>query len=97
MFQLHNIVTDTDVTSKLLIQKGQLQTRSTMIPINKISDKIIPQNVVAFAQNLVGAENVSSALSLIEYSQDVDKVMKYVFGRTLVCTDINVAKKVVQQ
>lgn len=91
---MYSVATDTDVTSKLILQRGQLQTRTTMIPINKISPNATPPNVVRIAENLVGKENVSHALQLIEYEKDVDKVMKYVFGRVFICRDINTAKQV---
>lgn len=42
----------------------------------------------------VGKENVQSALSLIEYDRYFEPVMKFVFGHTLVCRDLNVAKQV---
>lgn len=65
-----------------------------MVPINKVSASSIPQSTVDFAQHLVGADNVASAMSLIDYEPSVEKVMKYVFGQTLICKDIEIAKKV---
>lgn len=41
-----------------------------------------------------GRENVESALSLIEYDRYFDPVMKYVFGSTIICKDLEVAKGV---
>lgn len=41
-----------------------------------------------------GRENVESALSLIEYDHYFDPVMKYVFGSTIICKDLDVAKGV---
>lgn len=41
-----------------------------------------------------GRENVESALSLIEYDRYFDPVMKYVFGNTIICKDLEVAKGV---
>ena len=76
------------------MQKGDLQTRTTFIPINKISTYCIRPQTIKFAQDLVGAENVYSALSALDYDSEVDKVVKYVFGNTLICKDINIAKKV---
>lgn len=88
------MATDTDRTSKMILQNGQLQTRTTFIPINKINPHSIPPHVIRYAKELVGDENVAPALSLISYSKDVEKVMQFVYGRVLVCKDINVAKKV---
>ncbi|KAJ6645604.1 Structural maintenance of chromosomes protein 2 [Pseudolycoriella hygida] len=91
---LYSVVTDTDTTSKDILKRGQLQQHTTLLPINKIRGSELHPSVVKCAQDLVGKENVAAALSLIKYAPEYDIVMKYVFGRTLVCKDINVAKKV---
>lgn len=91
---MYSVATDTDVTSKMILKNGQLQQRTTMIPINKISPSATTADVIRIAENLVGKENVQHALQLIEYDREVDKVMKYVFGRVFICRDINIAKQV---
>ncbi|XP_055382304.1 structural maintenance of chromosomes protein 2 [Condylostylus longicornis] len=91
---LRNFVTDDDITSKKILEKGQLQHRVVFIPINKITSYVIDPATVQFAQNLVGKQNVESALNLIQYDKRYDPVMKYVFGSTLICKDMNIAKKV---
>lgn len=91
---LYNVVVDTEETGKLILQKGQLQTRTTLIPMNKISSSCIDQSKVKFAQDLVGKENVASALSLIDYNPAFERVMKNVFGWVLICKDLDAAKKV---
>lgn len=88
------MVTDTDVISKEILKRGQLQQHTTLLPMNKIRGREINHSVVKCAQNLVGKENVSPALSLIRYAPEYDIVMKYVFGRTFVCKDMDTAKKV---
>lgn len=40
----------------------------------------------------MGAENVQTALTLIDYNTKFQKVMEYVFGNVLICKDINMAK-----
>lgn len=91
---LYSYVTDDDVTSKKILQRGQLQNRVTFMPINKISGYEIPQKTVEIAQNLVGKENVQSALALIDFDCYYLPVMKYVFGSTLICRDLNIARQV---
>lgn len=91
---MYSHVTDDDITSKKILQKGQLQQRVTIIPINKISSHPISPQVVAAAQRIGGKENVNSALALIRYDPYFDPVMKFVFGHTLICRDLNVAKQV---
>ncbi|XP_070683600.1 structural maintenance of chromosomes protein 2 [Pempheris klunzingeri] len=92
--RLYNIVVDTEVTGKKLLEKGELQRRYTIIPLNKISAKTLNDKVVNAAKSLVGADNVHTALSLVGYESDLRKAMEYVFGSTLVCDTLDNAKKV---
>ncbi|KAM9818448.1 structural maintenance of chromosomes protein 2 isoform 1-T1 [Syngnathus typhle] len=92
--RLYNIVVDTEVTGKKLLEKGELQRRYTIIPLNKISAKTLSDRVVNTAKRLVGEDNVHTALSLVGYESDVRKAMEYVFGSTLVCDTLDNAKKV---
>ncbi|KAH8418626.1 hypothetical protein KR222_007624 [Zaprionus bogoriensis] len=89
---LYSFVTDDDVTSKKILQKGNLQRRVTLIPINKIKSYPLNQRVIDYAKSTYGHDNVESALSLIEYDRYFDPVMKYVFGSTIICKDLDVAK-----
>ncbi|XP_077428220.1 structural maintenance of chromosomes protein 2 [Vanacampus margaritifer] len=92
--RLYNIVVDTEVTGKKLLEKGELQRRYTIIPLNKISAKTLNDRVVHAAKSLVGEDNVHAALSLVGYEADLRKAMEYVFGSTLVCDTLDNAKKV---
>ncbi|XP_017778380.1 PREDICTED: structural maintenance of chromosomes protein 2 [Nicrophorus vespilloides] len=92
--RLYNVVVEDDITSKLLLQKGNLQTRTTFIPLNKIRGEKIDNNTVKFAENLVGKDNIHTALSLIKYDPKLHAAMVYIFGGAFICTDMNVAKKV---
>uniref|UniRef100_A0A8D3CCD5 Structural maintenance of chromosomes protein n=1 Tax=Scophthalmus maximus TaxID=52904 RepID=A0A8D3CCD5_SCOMX len=88
--RLYNIVVDTEVTGKKLLEKGELQRRYTIIPLNKISARTLNDRVV----NTVGDDNVHTALSLVGYESDLRKAMEYVFGSTLVCDTLDNAKRV---
>ncbi|XP_026725699.1 structural maintenance of chromosomes protein 2 [Trichoplusia ni] len=93
--RLYNVVVDTDVTSKLLLQRGQLQTRTTIIPLNKISGHVIDRQTVELAQQIGGGpENVQLALDLVSFPRRVQAAMAWVFGGTLVCRDLDTAKRV---
>uniref|UniRef100_A0AAG5DIY0 Structural maintenance of chromosomes protein n=1 Tax=Anopheles atroparvus TaxID=41427 RepID=A0AAG5DIY0_ANOAO len=91
---LYSVVTDTEMTGKKLLQKGQLQTRTTMIPLNKITCREIDPAKVRCAVRLVGEENVAPALSCISYDPEMDKAMRFVFGHTFIVKDLDVANKV---
>lgn len=91
---LFNLVVDNEIVSKKILERGQLQTRITIIPINKIKSQTIDSGKVKLAQQLVGAENCIPALDLITYDPSLKIVMEYVFGRTFICTNMTVAKQV---
>lgn len=91
---LFNLVVDDEVVSKKILERGQLQTRITIIPISKIRGSSIEPNKVRLAQQLVGPDNCIPALDLINYPPNLKGVMEYVFGRTFICTNMKVAKEV---
>jgi len=92
--RLFNVVVDTEVVGKKLLEKGDLQTRVTIIPLNKINGRPIEQHIVKRAEQLVGADNVQTALSLVTYEKDVQKAMEWVFGGAFVCRDMETANVV---
>ncbi|KAK6626686.1 hypothetical protein RUM44_009162 [Polyplax serrata] len=92
--RLFNVVVDTDITSKKLLDKGKLERRTTIIPLNKITGRRLDTRVVQIAEKSVGKGNVWPALSLLKYDSVFEPAMQYVFGTTFICRDLNVAKKV---
>ncbi|WAR24761.1 SMC2-like protein [Mya arenaria] len=92
--KLYNVVVDTENTGKQLLQKGELRQRVTIIPLNKISARAIPGDIVKRAEGLVGPNNVHTALSLITYEGDLESAMQFVFGTAFVCPDMDTAKRV---
>ncbi|XP_076291104.1 structural maintenance of chromosomes 2 isoform X2 [Lasioglossum baleicum] len=92
--KLYNVIVDTETTSKKLLQRGQLQQRVTIIPLNKMNGRTMDNGMVHLAQKIGGAENVQPALSLIEYSEETRSAMTWIFGQIFICKDIDVAKKI---
>uniref|UniRef100_A0A670ZH35 Structural maintenance of chromosomes protein n=1 Tax=Pseudonaja textilis TaxID=8673 RepID=A0A670ZH35_PSETE len=92
--RLYNVVVDTEVTGKKLLEKGELKRRYTIIPLNKISSRCIGKETIKVAKNLVGDDNVNLALSLVGYDSEIQKAMEYVFGQALVCDNMDNAKRV---
>ncbi|KAH8393307.1 hypothetical protein KR215_003892 [Drosophila sulfurigaster] len=89
---LYSYVADDDVTSKKILQRGNLQRRVTFIPINKITPSPLSPLVIQYAKNTYGHDNVDSAMSLISYDRYFEPVMQFVFGGILICKDLEVAK-----
>ncbi|NWI86863.1 SMC2 protein, partial [Pitta sordida] len=92
--KLYNIIVDTEVTGKKVLEKGELKHRYTIIPLNKISARYVQPDTVKLAQSLAGRDNLHLALSLVVYESELQKAMEYVFGTTLVCNNMDSAKKV---
>ncbi|XP_006848048.2 structural maintenance of chromosomes protein 2-1 isoform X1 [Amborella trichopoda] len=92
--KLYNVVVDTEQTGKLLLERGDLRRRVTIIPLNKIQSNIINQRVQQAAVRMVGEGNAQLALCLVGYDEDVKNAMAFVFGSTFVCKSSDIAKEV---
>ncbi|XP_042145418.1 structural maintenance of chromosomes protein 2-like isoform X1 [Ixodes scapularis] len=92
--KLFNVVVDTEETGKLLLKSGRLKRRVTIIPLNKIVGRDVEPTVMKKAESLVGKDKVFSALSLVDFTPVVASAMKYVFGTTLVTTNMDDARVV---
>ncbi|NXP80106.1 SMC2 protein, partial [Ramphastos sulfuratus] len=92
--KLFNIVVDTEATGKQLLEKGELQRRCTIIPLNKIAAGCVEPDKIKLAKALAAHGDVNLALHLIEYEPELQKAMEYVFGGTLVCNNMDTAQKV---
>ncbi|VDM35248.1 unnamed protein product [Hydatigera taeniaeformis] len=92
--KLYNVVVDTETTAKALLDKGHLARRVTMLPLNRMRGAPVPAEVLHRAEDLVGANNVAPALSLIRYSSHLKPVMEFIFGGLLVCPTLDHARRV---
>jgi structural maintenance of chromosome 2 len=94
--KLYQVVVDSEVTGKELLQKGKLRRRVTIIPLNKISEHRLQSSQLSRAA-LVAAKQggtATCAVELVGYDQDLSAAMSFVFGSTLVCESLEVAKSV---
>jgi structural maintenance of chromosome 2 len=94
---MYQVVVDTADTGKLLLEKGKLKTRVTVIPLNKISRSTLSDDKVKAAQRAAGKDGkakVQLALSLVGCEEEVKAAMAYVFGKTLICDTSDTAKAV---
>ncbi|XP_003699378.2 structural maintenance of chromosomes 2 [Megachile rotundata] len=92
--KLYNIIVDTEINGKKLLQHGQLQQRVTIIPLNKVNGRPMDNQLVHLAQKIGGAENVQPALSLIDFPNETKSAMTWIFGQIFICKDIETAKKI---
>lgn len=85
------VVVDNEVVGTQLLEKGKLQKRVTIIPLNKIQRGTIPADRLNKAKSLAPGR-VELALSLIGYDKDVQAALEFVFGNTVICADKDAAK-----
>jgi structural maintenance of chromosome 2 len=91
--RLYNVVVENDQVAGQLLDKGKLQKRVTIIPLNKIIPKVIGGDKIKRAQSLAPGR-VHPALELVGSSEDVEQAIKYVFGGTFICDDSEAANAV---
>ncbi|KAH9310572.1 hypothetical protein KI387_025607 [Taxus chinensis] len=92
--KLFNVVVDTEQTGKLLLEKGGLRRRVTIIPLNKIQAHTISSRTQEAATKLVGKGNARLALTLVGYEDEIEAAMAFVFGSTFVCSNSDAAKEI---
>ena len=78
----------------MLLNHGKLKKRVTIIPLNKISTRVVSKDIVTRAKTEVGAENAHLSLSLVGYAPEVTAAMQYVFGSSFICGTMEQAKVV---
>jgi structural maintenance of chromosome 2 len=92
--KLYNVVTDDEIVSKALIKRGGVKSAQAYIPLNKINPYVLNQRKIAAAKRIGGNNNVWWAKELIEYDNDVDRAMNYLYGGVLICRDLKIANEV---
>ena len=94
--KLFQVVVDSSDTGKALLKDGNLKKRVTIIPLDKVASKSIPQSRQVAAERLA-KENKGEAqvaLSLVGYEDELRAAMQYVFGTAFVCDTIETARRV---
>jgi structural maintenance of chromosome 2 len=94
--KLYQVVVDNEQTGKLLLSKGVLRKRVTILPLNKISHRIIERNKLSLASNIAHHHNGSAelALELVGYDDEVINAMQHVFGNAIICSSSQIAEAI---
>lgn len=94
--KLTQIVVDNEQTGKALLQNGQLRKRVTILPLSKLSSRVISEDKVNRAKQLArsmrGEANL--ALDLIRFDESVRRAMEFTFGGAIVCSTSDIAKAI---
>ncbi|AGO14091.1 AaceriAGR236Wp [[Ashbya] aceris (nom. inval.)] len=91
--RLFNVIVDNEKTASQLLERGRLRKRVTIIPLNKISSRVINNETLNKAKSLAPGA-VELALNLIGYETEVARAMEFIFGGSLICKNAATAKKV---
>ena len=92
--RIYNIVVDKAETASLLLARKCSQNRVTMLPLDKIEARgVLNQKQIHEARRMVGAENVFVPRELIEYEPELTPIIDYVFGSSLICTNMEHANQ----
>lgn len=92
--RLYNVVVANEITGKLLISHGKLREQKTFLPLNQMKGRKTDLSALRLAEKLVGKGNVFYAINLVDFDDSVAPAMQHVFGDTLVCPNMEMAKKV---
>ncbi|XKL61203.1 hypothetical protein PGB90_008260 [Kerria lacca] len=92
--RLYNVIVENEEVSKMLIQHGQLRSRTTFVPLNKIRGNTINDSVLRTVKNLIGPDKAFPAITLVDYNPEYRCVMEWLFGDTFVCVDNSSASKI---
>lgn len=94
--KLYQIVVDNEQTGKLLLGKNVLKKRVTILPLNKISNRIIDSNKLNLAHQIAQSKGgfAELALELIGYDDEVTRAMQHVFGQAIICNSSAVAEAI---
>ena len=94
--KLYNVIVDTEVTGKAVLDKGQLKKRVTVIPLNKIAAKPMAASAIAKAEQMAAAAGGKAqlALSVVGYDADLGAAMQWIFGSSFLVSDSALASKI---
>ncbi len=90
--KLYQVVVDTAETAAALLARGQLRSRVTIIPLNKVSGRAVAPSAAAAAKAAAG-DKAAVALELVGYDAELAAAATYAFGNAFVCKDAGTAKK----
>ena len=90
--RMYNVVVDTEVTASLLLSRRCFDYGVTMIPMNKIVSKAIPQEKLKLIEQISNGE-AKLALDLIKFDDQYRTAMQFVFGSTFICPTSEIAHK----
>mmetsp|Transcript_18379 Transcript_18379/g.27767 ORF Transcript_18379/g.27767 Transcript_18379/m.27767 type:complete len:1218 (-) Transcript_18379:74-3727(-) len=94
--KLYQVVVDDAITGKALLNKGKLERRVTIIPLDKIQPRRVTSTACQRASDIAKSQDSTSspAIELVGFDEEVRTAMEYVFGSTLVVDGMKAANQI---
>ncbi len=92
---MRNVIVSTSEVAGKILKRGRLARRTTLLPLDKMKTRCLSREELKAAERAVGRGNVFRAIDLIDYDPELDKAMEFIFGGAFVCTDVEVANKLI--
>eukprot|EP01031_Cornospumella_fuschlensis_P028454 gene28454-34351_t len=94
--KLTQIVVDTEETGKLLLKRGGLKRRVTILPLNRLVAKEVDERKLALAKKVAKDHGGEAYLAseLVSFPAHLSKVITYVYGNTIVCSTPQIARDI---
>jgi len=94
--KLYQVVVDEATTGKALLDKGKLQRRVTIIPLDKIVPRRVSSSTADRASSMAKDMNATSqaAIELVGFEEEVRNAIEHVFGSTLVVDGMKAANSI---
>ena len=91
--KLYNVIVDNHKTASVLFQRKCFDYMVTLLPLDKVYSKPIAKDKIESANNISKGGAVP-AIDLIEYEEELEPAMKFVFGNVLVCNTSQIAEEI---
>ena len=94
--KLYQVVVDEAITGKALLDRGSLKKRVTIIPLDKIQSRRIPDSACDAASKIAQKMNATAnpAIELVGFDKEVQVAMEHVLGSVIVADDTKAANKI---
>jgi structural maintenance of chromosome 2 len=94
--KLYQVVVDEAITGKALLDRGKLERRVTIIPLDKIQPRSVTNAACGEATKIAKSMDSSAwpAIELVGFDEEVRSAIEYVFGSSIVVDGAKAANKI---
>ena len=94
--KLFNVIVDDAITGKALLDRGKLRRRVTIVPLDKIASRRIPDEKVSLAASIAKKLGTvsSPAIDIVGFDEEIRNAIEYVFGSSLIVNGMDAANKI---